>query len=64
MPIIPLLIGGLALTGGLAIWNRVDDAIIDPLSGVTDRPILSDRAIALFIGAAALFLIARRQGLA
>ena len=62
LPLVPLIIGGSAVVGGLTVANAIDDNVIDPLTGQTDRPIVSDR-IMLVAGVALAAFAARKAGL-
>ena len=59
MPILLLL--GSGAVGGAWLWNKVDDRIIDPITGTGDRPFISTKTTAALVGVAALGLLAYQQ---
>lgn len=61
LPLLWIVGGGAAAVGALSVFNTVDDNIIDPLTGETDRPIISDR-LAVAVTLAGAIYLAKREG--
>lgn len=60
MPLIPIIIGATSLLGGVTAFNFFDDNVVDPLSGESDRPLISDR-VAIGLALAAVGYVVFRQ---